>query len=215
MKSLSVFFLVLTATLFHPVSASFPLSTVTTGQWRDNYLAKWQSGDKADQQDAVQQLSALLVLLPPSDPVANAVGDRLDVQQSADAQMALAFHALKTGSGRNASQRFLDLILQYPGDPRINRFRIALARAFRLDRQYDLAAAQLEPLMNLNTTDGKWAMLEKAYLLRETGNIEGAVTVLKMLTPAVRGTGYLEKLVQETLAAAGTERMLLLRTDTE
>lgn len=215
MKSKFVFFLVFTIALFHPVCASFPLTAVTTGQWRDNYLAKWQSGNETDQQDAIQQLSALLLLLPPSDPVTKAVGDRLAVQQSADAQMAMAFHALKNGSAQNASQRFLDLILRYPGDSRINRFRIALARAFRMDRQYDLAAAQLDPLMNLDTADGQWAMLEKAYLLRETGNIESALTVLKTLAPAARGTGYLERLVQETLDAAGTERMLLLRTDTE
>lgn len=202
--------IILIISLTGTVLGGFLPSTVTTSQWRDNYLAKWQAGDTTDKLDAVQQLAALLILLPPSDPIYSTLVDRLriHIDDMPDAQMAVAFQALATGQPQEASQHLLDLILQYPGDHRINRFRIALARAFRADRQYDLAIAQLEPLMNTTTTNGKWAMLEHALLLQEMGRYEDAITVLTELAASLEDTDYLTFPVKQALSAAVSQRML-------
>ncbi|MGB3977207.1 MAG: hypothetical protein WBM02_08985 [bacterium] len=217
----SIHFLVLAinfSTLMCHSAFAFVLpSTVTTEQWQDSYMAKWQSGNEGDKVDAIEQLAALLLLLPPSDSMGSITSESLErfIQISPDALMAQAFYSLQSGNPKIASQRLLDIILKYPDEPRINRFRIALARAFREEGKYDLAAAQLDPLMNLITTDGKWATLEKVDLLHKTGDFKGAVQILKLLAPAVEGSGYFEYRVKQALAAAGTEHMLRLQMETE
>jgi predicted Zn-dependent protease len=192
-------------------SSAFLPSTVTTSQWRDTYLAKWQAGDDTDKRDAVEQLAALLLVIPPSDPIHTALADRLEihVDDTPDASMAIAFQALATGQSQKASRRLLDLILQYPDDYRINRFRIALARAFGADNQFDLAAAQLEPLMNTSTTNGQWAMLEKGLLLHEAGQYEDAISLLTELAATLDNTEYLLFPVKQALSAAVSSRMLV------
>ncbi len=200
-----------------PTYAAFLPSTVTSEQWQDSYLAKWQSGNENDKIDAIEQLSALLLILPTSDPMSSISNDLLErfIRVSPDALMAQALYLLQSGYPQIASQRLLDLILSYPDDPRINRFRIALARAFKEEGKHDLAVAQLDPLMNTMTIDGKWATLEKAILLHETGDFKSAVQILKSLTSVVEGNSYLEFRVKQTLASAGTEHMMRLQMETE
>ncbi|MBN1297175.1 hypothetical protein JXA80_10375 [bacterium] len=156
---------------------------VSIDQWRDMWLVQWQSGSPEARSEALIQLSSLLLVLDTDDPATHVIQDKLSslASQSIDAEISTALHALHTGSTASASQLLLDLVLQHPADHRIHRFRIALARCFRDDGQLDLAAAQLEPVMNGSTPDSLWAKLERARLYRIAGHYDEAMTLYSVL----------------------------------
>lgn len=158
-------------------------SSVSVKQWQDSWLAKWQSGNTEDKSEAMSQLASLMLLLDTDAPLIRDLTDRLDTQSDAsvDAAAAVGFQMLRQGLSESGSQRLLDLILKYPSDPRVNRFRIGLARAFRQDGQFDLAAAQLEPIMDYKTPDGRWATLERARLYRAMNDDTDAIRLLEAL----------------------------------
>jgi len=184
-------------------------SSVSVTQWRDSWLAKWQSGNASDSDDALTQLAALMLLLDTDAAIAGNLMDRLETQRdtSADADAALGFQMLRRGFSEKGSQRLLDLVLKHPGDPRVNRFRIGLARAFRQDGQFDLAAAQLEPIMDLKTPDGQWATLEQARLLRSQGDDDGAIRLLTALEQSA-SSDYLRQLAHSEKQEASFNRIV-------
>jgi len=179
-------------------------SSVSVPQWRDAWIAQWQSGNSDEKTRALSQLSALLLQLDVDAPESLELMDRLEPlgNQSADAGMAVAFQTLRRGFPEKSSRHLLDLILKYAADPRVNRFRIGLARAFRQDGQFDLAAAQLEPIMNLQTPTGRWATLERALLYRTQGADEDAIRLLEDLEKAAVNVYLKQRIEQEKLEAS-------------
>lgn len=158
-------------------------STVTLQQWKDSWLAKWQSGSSDDAKDAIAELSSLLLLLDNETPDIHSLRDRLQSQsqQNNDALIAIALKNLQSGFPDQAAESLLELILKLPQDPRVNRFRIGLARAFRQDERFDLAVAQLEPILELKTPDGRWATLEYARILRTQGDNQTAINIYQSI----------------------------------
>ncbi|MBN1879775.1 hypothetical protein JW823_06660 [bacterium] len=173
-------------------------STVSVAQWRDSFLAKWQSAVDKDKLDAIVQLSSLLLVMSDSDPLRSPLIDRLEVHvdESADVQMAIAFSLLSDNQPEEASKRLLDLILRYPNEPRIQRFRIALARSFRAEGQLSMATAQLDPLFDFATDTGRYAILEKAMILKDMQETQKALDLLNQLDSAGVESLYFSSLVR-------------------
>lgn len=192
-------------------------ASVSAAQWRDSFLAKWQSGDQQDKHDAIVQLSALLLLLSDSDPNKQDLIDRLEIHvtDSVDAQMAIAFSKLASSNPGDASKRLLDLIMRFPDEPRVQRFRIALARSFRMQGQLETANAQLEPLLNPNTEDGRWALLEKAMILDDLHDTHKAIELLKQLAETSAQPSFFHSIVTAKLSDLEMNRALVQDVEVE
>ncbi len=195
----------------NPASAQVLPATVSVSQWRDSFLAKWQAGNDADKTDSITQLAALLLLIANNDPQSTPLIERLEMQAdvSPEAQMALAFHSLNSGLAQNASKRLLDLILRYPDDQRIPRFRIALARSFHLDGQLDMASAQIDPLINFETDSGQYAAIEKALIYIDLHENEKAVELLEKLLQISEESDYIHTLTQQYAASLQANQVLV------
>ena len=185
-------------------------STVSIGQWRDSFLAKWQSGTETDKNDAVIQLASLLLLMSDTDPLRNPLLDRLRMHssESPDAGMAIALAKLESDHPEEASQLLLDLILRHPDDKRISRWRIALARSFRLEGQLDMASTQLEPMLSPETESGRWAIIEQVSIYKEKGEFEKAYAMLERFDPIDLNSDYLFSIIKAEREALEMRRSL-------
>ena len=172
--------------LLAPVRAQDMPSTVSITQWQDSWLAKWQSDASEDKTDAITQLAALHLLTEGKTEESGELQAKLMAVKGSYTAVdaALAFQLLETGFQDQAAKELLDLILNYPDDARVVRFRIGLARAFIQDNQFDLAGAQLEPIVNPDTPSGQWALLEQARLLKASGETDLAINSYNELIKA-------------------------------
>ncbi|MCD4653045.1 hypothetical protein K8T06_03830 [bacterium] len=198
--------------MFGSILAQTMPSTLTITQWQDSWLAKWQSAEPEDKNQSMAQLAALLLIIDNDAPEISGLKNRLATQTeiSIEADIALALQLLQIGFPDKAAQKLLDLILKYPDDFRINRFRIGLARAFRQDGQFELAAAQLEPIMDLHTSDGRWATLERARLYQTQNNSKLAIELYEQIENSnasmfLKQTAHKEKLDSSFRSALSLE----------
>jgi tetratricopeptide (TPR) repeat protein len=101
--------------------------------------------------------------------------------QTASSLAASAYDLMQLNQPGKAAEVYLNVILGFPKDPRIQRYRIALARSFREAGDYRQAASQLEPIQKGNTPDAWWAKLERARVYLAAGDEQNAVKMYKTI----------------------------------
>ncbi len=140
--------------------------------------------------DCVQNLAGLLRLLEPESADAGNIKKILDDlprdKHNAYSLASLAFWELKNGEPARASELLLALILRYPTDPDIARYRIALARAFRESGDFLQSAAQLAPIIENQSSVTPWALLEQARLYHAQKDIDNASRVYQQIETIAR-----------------------------
>jgi len=194
MRTIMIIALLTFCTLF-PVISQTITSTVSVSQWQDSWLAKWQSTDPIDKKESMEQLAALLLIIDKDSPLVNTLTDKLVTYSgisSSHIDVAIAFQGLRVGFPDKAAEGMLDLILKHQNDFRVNRFRIGLARAFRQTGQFELAAAQIDPIVDLRTSDGRWATLERARIYQSQNDSKHAIELYKSIQNS-DATSYLKQ----------------------
>ncbi|MBN1356876.1 hypothetical protein JXA40_11495 [bacterium] len=156
-----------------------------------------RSGENpVDTRDCLERLAGYLKLIEPDDITAREIRECLEgvpeERWTPFLQAALGSHYLKTGNPDKASEMYLDLILSFPSDPKIMRYRIALAEAFRMSGNYIQAAAQLEPLLESRSTESAWAILEMARLNQSRGLPDKALENYRKIELQAAGTKVAE-----------------------
>lgn len=130
-------------------------------------------------ESCIDLLFSWLVLLEPGDARADIVRGIIETIPESDLSPVLlankAGDLLQNGKPAQAAEKYLDLILKFPKDENINRWRIALARAFRDSGNFKQAKEQLALIASGGSIDASWALLEQArlhYALDEIGESE-------------------------------------------
>jgi tetratricopeptide (TPR) repeat protein len=136
--------------------------------------------------DCSSRLASLLMMLAPDQEAGARIRKALqglpDDIRSADVLEALAFDSLRSGDSSKASEYYLRIILRFPASPNIQRCRLALARSFRLQKDYKQARMHLESLAGANDAIGPWADLELARLFHDQGDDKSALAKYKRLS---------------------------------
>ncbi len=142
------------------------------------------------------RLAGYLKLLEPDD---YAAGEIVEIIESAgaedvppEARAAAAWYLLMRSRPEEASKRYLELILKYPGCQDVQKYRVALSEAFRLAGDYAHARAQLAPLLKGNNSEAEWAMLEMARLCRVQNEMNAALKWYGKITMRLPGTKIAE-----------------------
>ncbi len=116
----------------------------------------------------VHNLAGYLLIMDPNHPgipeVAAFLSGLPDDLESLTVAGAEAYHLMMIKQPEKASEIYLELILRYPSHPDINRYRIALARAFRESGRLRQAIAQLESILKQAPVLAPWVLLERAKI---------------------------------------------------
>jgi tetratricopeptide (TPR) repeat protein len=118
--------------------------------------------------------------------------------QTAYVRAAYGSYQLRLGNPEKSTEIFLELILSFPADPNILRYRTILAEAFRLSGDLDQAAAQLEPLLMVKTPESAWVFLEKARLCQAEDNAEEALRYYRRIEVRAPGSKVADIALKES-----------------
>lgn len=172
-------------------------------EYVDHLIAQSDALGSDSQVDLLEKLAGALILIDTDNPVAEKIRLKLeqipDKKKTARICAAIASDKLRQGDYRNACKLYFDLILRFPKDPNINRFRIAMARAYVMNREFDQAKAHLDPITRLPTIDAGWASLELAKISMLGQNLDEARRRYKSIEIAFPGSFAAKISIRELL----------------
>ena len=133
-----------------------------------------ENTDSLSGRQAEMELAGFMMLFAEDEDLREKIGAELKnvpgSLRTPEILIALAYYDEMHGNFALSADTYLQIILKYPTDKDIQRYRIALAESLRKAEQYDQALAQLELLQNQNNGFSVWAQLEIARLYRSMGN---------------------------------------------